>query len=167
MKDKSKQPGISFDGILLSKENFWRVPFIPAKIKIDVDFNINLKKPKEPSNSFSNEFTTNLTCLYSNDGGNEEVAKLSFTFIGLFSVIKDKENMDIKDFMKKNSSAAIFPYVRQHISEVTQKAGMKPLIMPPVNIAALVDNIKDDFNDKQSNEKLKIEDKKQSKNPKK
>lgn len=151
--DMSKQPGISFDQILLVAENFSRVPLIPPKIKIDVNFAANIREvkgQKDGEKFFSNEFTTNLTCSSNEDGEKKEVLKLNFTFVGLFSVIKDKENMDIKDFMKRNSLAAIFPYVRQHISEVTQKAGMKPLIMPPINVAALVKNVKDDISNKKS-----------------
>ncbi len=34
--DKAKQPGISFDGIILVEEKFWRDYAIPQDVKLDL-----------------------------------------------------------------------------------------------------------------------------------
>ena len=58
MTDRDKQPGVIFDGIVLVNENFYRVPSIPSKLKIDIEFNMVLIKLE--ANLYSNELTTNL-----------------------------------------------------------------------------------------------------------
>ncbi|OMH22066.1 hypothetical protein AC231_04730 [Clostridium pasteurianum] len=137
--DKDKQPGISFDGILLSKESFYRVPSMPDKLKIDLNFSMVLNSL---NSSFSNELKTNLICL-SNE--NEEVLKFEFTFVGIFSVVDGEENMDIKNFMEHNSPAIMFPYIREHITSVTQKSGINPILLPPINIIALTKNVENNI----------------------
>jgi len=139
MMDIDKQPGISFDGIVLVKEDFHRTFSMPHKSKIDIEFTMELNNFED---SFSNELTTNLTC-FSDDGA--EVLKLEFTFVGLFSIKSDEENMDIKLFMKQNSPAIMFPYIREHITSITQKSGIKPILLPPINIIALTKNIQNNL----------------------
>ncbi|XZK49641.1 protein-export chaperone SecB (plasmid) [Clostridium perfringens] len=34
----------------------------------------------------------------------------------------------------------MFPYIREHITSVTQKAGIQPIVLPPINIRALLNN---------------------------
>jgi len=139
MMDIDKQPGISFDGILLVKENFYRTFSMPHKSKIDIEFSMELNKFED---SFSNGLTTNLVC-FTDDG--VEVLKLEFTFVGLFSVKSAEENMDIELFMKKHSPAIMFPYVREHITSVTQKSGVQPILLPPVNIIAMTKNVQNNL----------------------
>ncbi|MGI6649727.1 MAG: protein-export chaperone SecB [Bacillota bacterium] len=31
----------------------------------------------------------------------------------------------------------MFPYIREHISTVTQKAGVKPVLLAPINVLAI------------------------------
>ncbi|OOP74578.1 hypothetical protein CBEIBR21_06560 [Clostridium beijerinckii] len=137
--DLDKQPGISFDGIFLLTENFYRIPSMPDKLKIDINFSMVLNSSND---SFSNELTTNLVC-FSED--NEKVLNFEFTFVGIFSVISEEKNMDIKHFMEHNSPAIIFPYIREHITNITQKAGINPILLPPVNILAMTKGIKNNI----------------------
>ncbi len=62
------------------------------------------------------------------------------TFVGFFSVIEGEENMEIEQYMQNHSPALMFPYIREHISTVTQKAGIKPVFLAPVNVLALLKN---------------------------
>lgn len=32
----------------------------------------------------------------------------------------------------------MFPYIREHISTVTQKAGIKPVLLAPINVLAML-----------------------------
>jgi len=139
--DNDKQPGISFEGILLSKENFSRIPnFSDENVRIDIQLNVILNKNKQ---TYSAELNTSLKC-FSNDD-QKQLLNLEFTFVGLFSVKDGEENMDIQDFLNNNAPAIMFPYIREHISEITQKAGVKPILLPPINIEALIKNKKMNF----------------------
>ncbi|PKM89541.1 MAG: hypothetical protein CVU87_05170 [Firmicutes bacterium HGW-Firmicutes-12] len=139
MMDKAKQPGISFDSIMLVKENLWRDFVIPKKSNVvfDVKHNWSDKEGK-----YISELSTSLR-LVSDD---KEVLKLETTFVGTFSVIDGQENMDIEEYIKNNSPALILPYIREHISCITQKAGIKPFLLPPINIIALINKASEENN---------------------
>lgn len=46
-------------------------------------------------------------------------------------------NMDI---LQKNTIAIMFPYVRSHISIITTQPGMTPIVLPAINIAAMIND---------------------------
>lgn len=129
--DKNKQPGISFNSIMLVKEEFWRDYSVPEETT--PDFNIGLGWSVQESN-YIVELTTSLRLLHED----KEKLKLDSTFIGVFSIIEDNENMNIEEYIKNNSVALMFPYVREHISTITQKSGIKPVLLPPINVIALI-----------------------------
>jgi len=129
--DKSKQPGISFENIMLVKESFWRDFVVPAEPKVAFDVKHNWDGRGE---KYVSELLTTLKFI----DNEKEVLKLESTFIGVFTVIDDCKNMNIEDYMKSYSPALMFPYIREHISCITQKAGLKPVLLPPINIIALI-----------------------------
>lgn len=129
--DKNKQPGISFDSIMLVKEEFWRDLDVPANSTPDLQ--IQMEWGKQDDN-----YIVELNSVLNLQHEEIDKLKLSFTFVGVFSVIEDCENMNIVDFIKDNSAAIMFPYIREHISTVTQKAGVMPILLPPINVIALL-----------------------------
>ena len=50
-----------------------------------------------------------------------------------------QENMDI---LEKNTIAIMFPYVRSYISIITTQPGMNPIVLPAMNIVAMVNDQK-------------------------
>lgn len=44
--------------------------------------------------------------------------------------------------LEKNAVAILFPYVRAELSLITAQPGMEPIVLPVVNIAAMVDQAK-------------------------
>ena len=50
-----------------------------------------------------------------------------------------QENMDI---LEKNTIAIMFPYIRSYISIITTQPGMTPIVLPAMNIAAMVNDQK-------------------------
>ena len=46
--------------------------------------------------------------------------------------------------LEKNAVAILFPYVRAELSLITAQPGMEPIVLPVVNIAAMVDQAKAD-----------------------
>ena len=45
--------------------------------------------------------------------------------------------INIEQFAKINAPAIIFPYIREHLSNVSLKAGIKPIFLPPINFVKL------------------------------
>lgn len=132
--DKDKQPGISFDSIMLVKENFWRGYNVPEESEPKLEFGLTW-------NIENNKYVVGLSTTLKLIHEEAEVLVLENEFIGLFSIIECSPNMDIEQYVKNNSAALMFPYVREHISAITQKSGVKPVLLPPINVLALVKNL--------------------------
>ena len=47
----------------------------------------------------------------------------------------NQENMDI---LEKNTIAIMFPYIRSYISIITTQPGMNPIVLPAMNIVAMI-----------------------------
>ncbi|MCM1143121.1 MAG: protein-export chaperone SecB [Blautia sp.] len=50
-----------------------------------------------------------------------------------------QENMDI---LEKNTIAIMFPYIRSYISIITTQPGMPPIVLPAMNIIAMINDQK-------------------------
>ncbi len=48
--------------------------------------------------------------------------------------------LDNRDMIEKNTIAIMFPYVRSYISIVTTQPGMPPIVLPAMNIIAMLDD---------------------------
>lgn len=130
--DKTKQPGISFDGIILVQEDFWRDYIIPEQSQVILNINMNYSQ-NEAQQSLA-EMTVDVNLL----SNGKEVFKLKSKFIGFFSIINIQENMNMQDYLSNNAPALMFPYIREHISAISQKSGIKPILLPPLNVIALI-----------------------------
>lgn len=129
--DKTKQPGINFDGIILTEEKFWRDYLIPEDLSIDLEF--------QSSNSIEdNNATVEVFTNFKLVDDTQEFLTLDLKFVGFFSTIKGEENMNIEKFIKDNSLALMYPYIREHITSTTSKSGIKPVILPPINLRAII-----------------------------
>ncbi len=134
--DKTKQPGIKFDGIILAEEKFWRDYKVPEDAKLDLNVISSNNKNGE-------SYNVELKSVLKLAKDDKEVVVLKCKFVGFFSIIKGKENMDIDKYMKNNAPALMFPYIREHISSITMKSGIKPIFIPPLNLVALLNKQSD------------------------
>lgn len=51
-----------------------------------------------------------------------------------------QKNMDM---LEKNTIAIMFPYIRSYISIITTQPGMPPIVLPAMNIIAMINDQKD------------------------
>lgn len=57
-------------------------------------------------------------------------------YVGQFE--KGDENiLPVEKFVEANGPAIIYPFVREHIAGTSLKAGMNPILLPPVNFVKL------------------------------
>lgn len=129
--DKTKQPGIKFDGIILVEESFWRDYSVSENLKVDLEFSTS---NKIEDNDAIVEVTTNFQLIKDD----KSFVKLNFKFVGFFSIMEENPNMNMEKFISNNSLALMFPYIREHITSVTSKSGIKPIMLPPINLKAIV-----------------------------
>ncbi len=135
--DIKKQPGIKFDNIILIKSYFSREAAVPTDndVKATADFKVNWNKKTNNLEMTAEIKLVKETTVY---------LTLTCTFVGLFSVIPGEENMNIETFMTQNAPALMLPYIREYVSTTTLKAGVKPIMIAPLNIIALINKDKKD-----------------------
>lgn len=103
------------------------------------------KDNTEYSSSFNIEYSVNSqddskirvtidTSVQSKDDG----IVLTLETVGLFRVEKvDKETYD--QLIKSNTVAIMFPYIRSQVSLLTTQPGIQPIMIPTMNINALIE----------------------------
>ncbi|MDR0692253.1 MAG: protein-export chaperone SecB [Prevotellaceae bacterium] len=62
-----------------------------------------------------------------------EQVKIKVKMIGIFECIGESPLANLEEFGKINGAAIIFPYIREHITNISLKAGIGAIILPPVN----------------------------------
>lgn len=62
---------------------------------------------------------------------------------GYFSFDQTEEiNPETKDILlRRNTLSILFPYIRSFITTITSQTGMKPIIIPPININTLLEEM--------------------------
>jgi len=127
--DKSKQPGIFFDEVILKelifsrKEGYSDKPELHIQLASCASFSEN-----------EDELVYEMTCEIKDE---REYFHIKCTMIGFFSVIKGQENMGLREYADKNAPAAVYPYIREIISSTTTRAGVPPVVIPPTNLNIL------------------------------
>ncbi|MFA6400464.1 MAG: protein-export chaperone SecB [Salinivirgaceae bacterium] len=122
------ESGFRINNLLLLESNFKRISNVtfnnPDKkqvINVDVEVNINE----------NNIFVTELVTLKDMLAEVEEVS-YSVKMVGVFEKFGDSK-LDMEEFGRVNGAAIIFPYIREHITNLSAKAGLGLLILPPFN----------------------------------
>lgn len=108
------------------------------------------------NNSENTEYTTSLNINYSinqNDNSRikividtniktkEENICVNLQTVGIFDI--DKSDMELEMYeqiIKGNTVAIMFPYIRSQISLITTQPGIAPIMIPPININALIES---------------------------
>lgn len=67
----------------------------------------------------------------------EEIVFVDVTGRAIFSTEQKKS-----DLLEKNTLAIMFPYIRSYVSIITTQPGMNPIVLPAMNIVALVNDQK-------------------------
>lgn len=62
-------------------------------------------------------------------------------FEGKFSITSEK--VEINDFILINAPAILFPYIRAYITTMTSLSGIKPMILPTLNLTSLKSELED------------------------
>lgn len=69
----------------------------------------------------------------------DKLFEVRVVLVGNFEIAAEfpKEQRDI--LIQKNTVAIMFPYVRSQVTLITSQPGMEPIIIPPININALIE----------------------------
>ncbi len=125
--------------ILLLESNYKRAHFIDfdsGNIKNEIDIKINhINKEGQL------DVTLKLTFISKQNENN--VIEAVITMIGSFIFDTSEEvNIPVEAFATINAPAIIFPFIREHLANLTMKSGVQPVFLPPVNFIQLAKQAK-------------------------
>ena len=66
-----------------------------------------------------------------------EQSEMSATMVGTFEKTGETPLNDMEEFGRINGASIIFPFLREHIANLAMKAGLGPIMLPPVNFQKL------------------------------
>ena len=67
-------------------------------------------------------------------------SEMSATMVGIFEKTGESPLNDMEEFGRINGASIIFPFLREHIANMAMKAGLGPIMLPPVNFQKLNKN---------------------------
>lgn len=129
MENKKIESGFTIKNIILIESSFSRINnviFDNAQNNININVNVSIDG--------ANVTVEETVGLLQKQNGNDQV-KFRVKMIGMFEKIGESEIKDLDRFGRINGASIIYPYIREHISNVALKAGLGILILPPVNFA--------------------------------
>lgn len=128
MEEKQRiESGFIIKNIILIESNFSRVNnvvFENPKNNININVNVSVA-----NNNITVEETVDLVQKH----GDNEQMKFHVKMVGIFEKIGESELNDLDKFGRINGASIIYPYIREHITNVTLKAGVGAVLIPPVN----------------------------------
>lgn len=96
-------------------------------------FHINYAVSKKDSSKFK------ITILTSVKNETDSV-HINLETVGIFTVDNNEISENISEqLIKVNTVAIMFPFIRSQISLLTTQPGLTPVMLPPININALMD----------------------------
>ena len=129
MEKKNKmESGFRINALVLIESNFSRVANVQFGENVKNDMNINTEVGVDNTMI---SVTETVTVIQKCD--NVEQVKIKVKMVGIFESIGKSQLKDFDAFGRINGAAIIFPYIREHITNLTLKSGIPAIILPPVN----------------------------------
>lgn len=87
--------------------------------------------------------------MFKNSIGENHPFELELSVIGFFDFDfnSERDKDDIKEFILKNGTAILFPYLRAAITNITAVANISPIILPTMNINKFIERNKENENE--------------------
>ena len=118
---------IPIKNIFMTEMNFVRSQNVPDKINYTYTINVGANVDKETNIS---NVVVKLEILEKEQNS----LKIVCCMVGVFDLTNTKElTVSVNDFLYINAPTIIFPYLRETVSSMTLRAGIKPLIIPTFN----------------------------------
>lgn len=128
--EQNTQPesGFKITNLILLESNFKReasVTFEQSKISNTVNVDVNVQVTDKTI------FVTE-SLSYSQKSGEIVEVTADIKMVGIFEKIGESE-LDLEQFGQVNGAAIIFPYIREQLTNLSAKAGIGLIVLPPFN----------------------------------
>lgn len=119
---------------------FSKYDFVQTREDNDTEYETSFQIEYAVNNQNASKFRIKINTRVKNK---TDSVLLNLETIGVFTVDKEGVNDDIGDYLiKVNTVAIMFPFIRSQISLLTTQPGLEPILLPPININALMDSEK-------------------------
>lgn len=119
--------------ILLIESSFKREPQIDFDNQ-DLHNNINIDV--QNSTESSNILYVTVIMNFDTSIKNKKFISSKIVMLGVFEY-GEELTLSLDSFANINAPAIIFPFIREHLSNVSMKAGIQPILLPPINFVEL------------------------------
>ena len=119
--------------IILIESRFKRQPnihFEEEGYHNNVDINLE-------NQTSDNKIFITLTVDFKAGVGEKEDIEAMAKMLGVFE-FEEASQIPLKEFANINGPAIIFPFIREHIASCSVKAGINPILLPPINFVKLL-----------------------------
>lgn len=123
------ESGFIIQNIVLVESNFKRIPNVTFN-NPDITHNTNVEVSVGVN---GNNIIVTEKVDFTQSLNDVDEIKCSITMIGVFEKIGESPLEDLERFGKINGAAIIFPYIREHLTNLSVKAGINPVILAPQN----------------------------------
>lgn len=138
------ESGFRVTNIILLESNFSRVEQVV--FADDVQNNMDIQNNVAVNGNVIN-VVQEVTVTQSHQGRDQVSIKVKM--VGMFLRVGESQITDMEAFGSVNGAAIVFPFVREVIANMTLKAGIPAIILPPVNFTkAISREAKDQSTDK-------------------
>lgn len=121
--------GFTLQHILLIDSMFHREDAVSFDPKVENELNINTGV-----NVDGKTVNVMLQVVIDQQFEGKTQVKIDVKMIGVFECVGETPLADnLENFGRVNGAAIIFPYIREHISNLSIKAGIPPIVLPIVN----------------------------------
>ncbi len=121
--------GYKVNSISIIKSDFYRIEKFPKGeiINHDADITVGNEVTKTIARC---KLSVNCICR---DDKKNEVAKADITVFGEFKLLDKDTDLEIQQFADLNAYAIMYPFIREHLFNLSLKAGMNAIMLPSVN----------------------------------
>lgn len=125
-----------FLNIILLESNFKRKEEIEAS-DLPQSINIDIGNQLEGSKLF-----VVLTLDFLAGTEEDPIIASNIKMVGIFETSNGENVLNPEYFGQVNAPAIIFPFIREHLASVSIKAGITPILLPPINFIKLAEDKK-------------------------
>jgi len=126
---KDLESGFRILNILLLESSFNRIqnvafnnPEIKQEVNVDVNVSVN-----------GNTVGVAVQVIYKQIFNDVDQVTATIKMAAVFEKTGDS-SLDLEQFGQVNGAAIIYPYIREHLSSLSAKAGLGLIFLPPVNL---------------------------------
>ncbi len=134
INNQENDSGYQFLSVVLLESYFNRISSVTTDTT-QIDANINIDSSSQTQDNMINVILI-LTFLSKNKISLNKEIEAKIKMVGKF-VKSGESKLDSQIFAQQNAPAIMFPYLREHLSNLSLRAGIPPIILPPINFVAL------------------------------